>query len=158
MDQVKNDHAANKVAQLHARIQVQQEDFVLLLFCVLPLHLQIKEKGVDHIEEKGVDERERDDREAENLCNQDKIRFSMAALLRLVILAQLIEPPEQAYKDYKDCHFVNDLRHHEAGEYNDLVIRELVPGRSSFEQNMERPDENAAKERIDDYYHVLPLG
>lgn len=76
MDQVKDDHATEEVAKLHAPVQVQEEDLV-----VVPLrptfhliHVDVEEKWTDHVEEDRVDESERDYNKAEDLRDQDKTR------------------------------------------------------------------------------------
>ena len=77
VDQVKDDHATDEVAELHAPVQVQEEDFVLVPLRLALLHLihvEVEEEWTDHVEEEHVDESEREDTEAEDLRDQDKTR------------------------------------------------------------------------------------
>ena len=77
VDQVKDDHATDEVAELHAPVQMQEEDFVLVplrLALHHLFHVEVEEEWTDHVEEEHVDESEREDTEAEDLRDQDKTR------------------------------------------------------------------------------------
>ena len=76
VDQVKDDHATDEVAELHAPVQVQEEDLVLvpLRLALHLIHVEVEEEWTDHVEEEHVDESERDDKEAEDLRDQYKTR------------------------------------------------------------------------------------
>ena len=76
VDQVKDDHAADEVAELHAPVQVQEEHRVALplLFCLHLLYVYVEEEGTNYVEEDTVNDGECDDKEAENLRDQDKAR------------------------------------------------------------------------------------
>ena len=57
MDQVQDRHAAEKVGQLHAPVQMQDKDRVILLRLLIgrTLHIEIPKQRTDHVKEQRVE-------------------------------------------------------------------------------------------------------
>ena len=162
MDQVQDGHAAQKVRQLHAPIQMQDKYGVSWLG--LPIlsasNFQVPKQRTYDIVADGVEEVENADESACYLRDLDEARRATVAatLLDLVVLAQAVEAPEEADEDNQDGHLVDNLGGDQADIDDDLLAANLVLQHRVLIQEVKSPEEGTVAQRVDQDNDILVLG